>query len=44
MGSRIFINELVNFPDGDHDDVVDAATGGYNCLTGFVTGVSNFKY
>lgn len=42
--NQVFINELVNFPDGDHDDIVDAVTGGYNCLTGFKTGVSNFTY
>jgi predicted phage terminase large subunit-like protein len=42
--NQVFINELVNFPDGDHDDIVDAVTGGYNCLTGFKTGLSNFTY
>jgi len=42
--NQVFINELVNFPDGDHDDIVDAVTGAYNCLTGFKTGVSNFTY
>ena len=42
--NQVFINELVNFPDGDHDDIVDAVTGAYNCLTGLKTGVSNFKY
>jgi predicted phage terminase large subunit-like protein len=42
--NQVFINELVNFPDGDHDDIVDAVTGSYNCLTGFKTGVSNFTY
>lgn len=42
--NQILISELEQFPDGEHDDVVDAATGGYNCLTGLVTGVSNFRY
>lgn len=42
--NQVFINELVNFPDGGHDDIVDAVTGAYNCLTGLKTGVSNFKY
>ncbi len=42
--TQVFINELVNFPDSEHDDIVDAVSGCYNCLTGFKTGVSNFKY
>ncbi len=34
------INELVSFPDGAHDDQVDAATEGYMELTG--VGVPRF--
>ena len=28
----VFFNELENFPDGAHDDIVDALSSGYNCL------------
>lgn len=42
--NQVFINELVNFPDGEHDDIVDAATGAYNCLTGRVSAVGDFRF
>ncbi len=32
--NQAFINELTQYPDGDHDDYVDAAAGAYNCLNG----------
>jgi predicted phage terminase large subunit-like protein len=35
-----FINELIQFPDGAHDDQVDAASGAYQVLTG--EGVASF--
>lgn len=35
-----FLNELNNFPDGAHDDIVDAASGGFNELV--ASGVSDF--
>ncbi|NEQ29646.1 MAG: phage terminase large subunit [Leptolyngbya sp. SIO4C5] len=37
-----FINELAQFPDGKHDDIVDAASGAYQELTG--EGVAKFGY
>ncbi len=33
-----FIQEAEHFPDGPHDDMVDAATGAYNYLSGVSTG------
>lgn len=35
-----FLQELEYFPDGPHDDIVDAASGAYNYLSGISTGVS----
>lgn len=32
--NQAFLDELKAFPNGDHDDQVDAATGAYNFLTG----------
>lgn len=31
--NEVFLNELENFPDGAHDDQVDAAAGAFNYLT-----------
>jgi predicted phage terminase large subunit-like protein len=30
--NQTFLNELAQFPDGDHDDQVDGLSGAYNCL------------
>jgi len=30
--NNIFLDELEAFPEGDHDDIVDALSGGYNTL------------
>jgi predicted phage terminase large subunit-like protein len=38
--NTVFINELINFPDGAHDDQVDAGAGAYQALTG--EGVAHF--
>lgn len=35
-----FINELITFPDGKHDDQVDAGSGAYQVLTG--EGIAQF--
>jgi predicted phage terminase large subunit-like protein len=42
--NQLLISELEQFPDGEHDDIVDGLTGCYNCLTGVSTNISNFKY
>jgi predicted phage terminase large subunit-like protein len=42
--NQIFVSELENFPDGEHDDQVDAATGAYNCVNAIATKVSQFRY
>jgi predicted phage terminase large subunit-like protein len=39
-----FITELENFPDGSHDDQVDASTGAYNCLSTFSTSSGNYRF
>jgi predicted phage terminase large subunit-like protein len=31
--NEAFLQELESFPDGNHDDQVDALSGAYNCLT-----------
>lgn len=42
--NQILISEFEQFPDGEHDDIVDAASGAYNCLTGRVSGVGDFRF
>lgn len=42
--TRTFTVELENFPDGEHDDQVDGASGAYNCLVGLPTSVGAYKH
>lgn len=40
--NEVFLDELVLFPSGAHDDQVDAASGGYNSLMGGNEGLLDF--
>jgi predicted phage terminase large subunit-like protein len=42
--NQLFINELENFPDGQHDDQVDTASGAYNCLNAIASNIGKFRY
>lgn len=42
--NAIASTELENFPDGEHDDIVDALTGAYNCLNAIASQVSTYKF
>ena len=41
--NQLLISELEQFPDGEHDDIVDSVSGAYNCLTGKTAGVGVFR-
>lgn len=42
--NNVVFTELEQFPDGEHDDIVDAISGAFNFLTSSSTSVSNYSY
>lgn len=42
--NNVVFNELEKFPDGEHDDIVDALSGAYNFLTSTGTTVSSYSH
>jgi predicted phage terminase large subunit-like protein len=42
--NQILISEMESFPDGVHDDQVDAIAGAYNCLSAIATSTGVLRY
>lgn len=41
--NKSFFSELVSFPDGSHDDIVDALSGAYNEITNMVSTIDRIR-